>query len=100
MINLIAIARTYAPSLSCLTQHIVGANSTKERRQKRSEEQRTNFFRTEPYIAQFEAYRILCAGCDKWVGFLRNSSYCPTPWEPIGRVLLLRKDGFYQYLNI
>jgi hypothetical protein len=32
---------------------------------KRTEEERIEYLRTDPYAAQFEAYRVLCASCDK-----------------------------------
>ena len=63
----------------------------KKRRPKRSEEERINFFRTDPYVAQFEAYRVLCAGCDKWIRLRSNSSYCSIPWEAHRKSCLAKK---------
>ena len=63
----------------------------KKRRPKRSEEERINFFKTDPYVAQFEAYRVLCAGCDKWIRLRSNSSYCSIPWEAHRKSCLAKK---------
>ena len=65
----------------------------KKRRPKRSEEERINFFRTDPYVAQFEAYRVLCAGCDKWIRLRSNSSYCSIPWEAHRKSCLAKKGS-------
>ena len=67
----------------------------KKRRPKRSEEERINFFKTDPYVAQFEAYRVLCAGCDKWIRLRSNSSYCSIPWEAHRKSCLAKKGCDY-----
>lgn len=54
---------------------------TKRRRAKRTEEQRISYLRADPYVAQFEAYRVLCASCDKWIRLRPNSTYCSIPWD-------------------
>ncbi|KAI0332675.1 hypothetical protein GY45DRAFT_1335357 [Cubamyces sp. BRFM 1775] len=54
---------------------------TKRRRAKRTEEERIEYLRTDPYVAKFEAYRVLCASCDKWIRLRPNSTYCSIPWD-------------------
>ncbi|KAI0792232.1 hypothetical protein C8Q75DRAFT_626390 [Abortiporus biennis] len=53
----------------------------KRRRAKRTEEERIDYLRTDPYVAQFEAYKVLCASCDKWIRLRPNSTYCSIPWD-------------------
>ncbi|KAL7280665.1 hypothetical protein ACG7TL_005604 [Trametes sanguinea] len=53
----------------------------KRRRAKRTEEERIEYLRTDPYVAKFEAYRVLCASCDKWIRLRPNSTYCSIPWD-------------------
>jgi len=53
----------------------------KRRRAKRTEEERIDYLRTDPYVAQFEPYRVLCASCDKWIRLRPNSTYCSIPWD-------------------
>lgn len=72
----------------------------KKRRPKRSEEERINFFRTDPYVAQFEAYRVLCAGCDKWIRLRSNSSYCSIPWEAHRKSCLAKKGAQKPVLKV
>lgn len=64
----------------------------KKRRAKRSEEERINFFRTDPHVAQFEAYRVLCGSCNKWIRLRSNSSYCSIPWEAHRKSCLSKKS--------
>ena len=54
---------------------------TKRRRAKRTEGERIEYLRSDPYVAQFEAYRVLCASCDKWIRLRPNSTYCSIPWD-------------------
>ena len=81
---------TPLPSPASVTTPIL-QTQRKKRRPKRSEEERINFFRTDPYVAQFEAYRVLCAGCDKWIRLRSNSSYCSIPWEAHRKSCLAKK---------
>ncbi|KAL1940721.1 hypothetical protein VTO73DRAFT_7762 [Trametes versicolor] len=53
----------------------------KRRRAKRTEEERIDYLRGDPYVAKFEAYRVLCASCDKWIRLRPNSTYCSIPWD-------------------
>ena len=53
----------------------------KRRRAKRTEEERIESLRSDPYVAKFEAYRVLCASCDKWIRLRPNSTYCSIPWD-------------------
>ncbi|OJT02938.1 hypothetical protein TRAPUB_6477 [Trametes pubescens] len=53
----------------------------KRRRAKRTEEERIDYLRCDPYVAKFEAYRVLCASCDKWIRLRPNSTYCSIPWD-------------------
>ena len=73
----------------------VEANSarppSKRRRAKRSEEERIQYLRSDPYVAQFEAYRVLCASCDKWIRLRPNSTYCSIPWDAHRKSCLARK---------
>ncbi|OCH96286.1 hypothetical protein OBBRIDRAFT_787362 [Obba rivulosa] len=62
-------------------QSDAGQASGKRRRAKRTEEERIDYLRSDPYVAQFEAYRVLCASCDKWIRLRPNSTYCSIPWD-------------------
>jgi hypothetical protein len=53
----------------------------KRRRTKRNEAERIEYLREDPYVAKFEAYRVLCASCDKWIRLRPNSTYCSIPWD-------------------
>lgn len=63
----------------------------KRRRAKRTEEERINYLRSDPYIAQYEAYRVLCASCDKWIRLRPNSTYCSIPWDAHRKSCLSKK---------
>ncbi|GBE86704.1 hypothetical protein BKA93DRAFT_759875 [Sparassis latifolia] len=63
----------------------------KRRRAKRSEEERIDYLRSDPYVAQFEAYRVLCASCDKWIRLRPNSTYCSIPWDAHRKSCLAKK---------
>ncbi|KAF9261811.1 hypothetical protein L218DRAFT_1078395 [Marasmius fiardii PR-910] len=63
----------------------------KRRRAKRTEEERINYLRSDPYVAQFEAYRVLCASCDKWIRLRPNSTYCSIPWDAHRKSCLAKK---------
>ncbi|KAI0685888.1 hypothetical protein BC835DRAFT_1381716 [Cytidiella melzeri] len=63
----------------------------KRRRAKRTEEERIDYLRADPYVAQFEAYRVLCASCDKWIRLRPNSTYCSIPWDAHRKSCLTKK---------
>ena len=63
----------------------------KRRRAKRTEEERITYLRSDPYVAQFEAYRVLCASCDKWIRLRPNSTYCSIPWDAHRKSCLNKK---------
>ncbi|KAF8072311.1 hypothetical protein FPV67DRAFT_1411888 [Lyophyllum atratum] len=63
----------------------------KRRRAKRTEEERIEYLRADPYVAQFEAYRVLCASCDKWIRLRPNSTYCSIPWDAHRKSCLAKK---------
>ncbi|KAK7453385.1 hypothetical protein VKT23_011649 [Stygiomarasmius scandens] len=63
----------------------------KRRRAKRTEEERIAYLRSDPYVAQFEAYRVLCASCDKWIRLRPNSTYCSIPWDAHRKSCLAKK---------
>ncbi|THH16389.1 hypothetical protein EW146_g4237 [Bondarzewia mesenterica] len=65
----------------------------KRRRAKRSEEERIDYLRSDPYVAQFEAYRVLCASCNKWIRLRPNSTYCSIPWDAHRKSCLAKKGG-------
>lgn len=67
------------------------APQPKRRRAKRTEEERINYLRSDPYVAQFEAYRVLCASCDKWIRLRPNSTYCSIPWDAHRKSCLTKK---------
>lgn len=64
---------------------------TKRRRAKRTEEERIKYLRADPYVAQFEAYRVLCGSCDKWIRLRPNSTYCSIPWDAHRKSCLSKK---------
>jgi len=63
----------------------------KRRRAKRTEEERIEYLRADPYVAQFEAYRVLCASCNKWIRLRPNSTYCSIPWDAHRKSCLSKK---------
>ncbi|THH05693.1 hypothetical protein EW145_g4608 [Phellinidium pouzarii] len=63
----------------------------KKRRAKRTEEERIEYLRTDPYVAQFEAYRVLCGSCNKWIRLRPNSTYCSIPWDAHRKSCLSKK---------
>ncbi|EIW75303.1 hypothetical protein CONPUDRAFT_169667 [Coniophora puteana RWD-64-598 SS2] len=63
----------------------------KRRRAKRTEEERIDYLRSDPYVAEFEAYRVLCASCDKWIRLRPNSTYCSIPWDAHRKSCLSKK---------
>lgn len=63
----------------------------KRRRAKRTEDERIEYLRSDPYVAQFEAYRVLCASCDKWIRLRPNSTYCSIPWDAHRKSCLQKK---------
>ncbi|KAI9440998.1 hypothetical protein H4582DRAFT_1513862 [Lactarius indigo] len=68
-----------------------GGPPSKRRRAKRSEEERIQYLRSDPYVAQFEPYRVRCASCDKWIRLRPNSTYCSIPWDAHRKSCLARK---------
>ncbi|KAF6750703.1 hypothetical protein DFP72DRAFT_1013170 [Ephemerocybe angulata] len=68
-----------------------GIPPPKRRRAKRTEEERIDYLRADPYVAQFEAYRVLCASCDKWIRLRPNSTYCSIPWDAHRKSCLAKK---------
>ena len=69
----------------------VAGPPSKRRRAKRSEEERIQYLRSDPYVAQFDAYRVLCASCDKWIRLRPNSTFCSIPWDAHRKSCLARK---------
>jgi len=67
----------------------------KRRRSKRTEEERIDYLRNDPYVAQFEAYRVLCACCDKWIRLRPNSTYCSIPWDAHRKSCLAKKAKYF-----
>ncbi|KAI0741382.1 hypothetical protein C8Q80DRAFT_132696 [Daedaleopsis nitida] len=65
----------------------------KRRRAKRTEEERIDYLRSDPYVAKFEAYRVLCASCDKWIRLRPNSTYCSIPWDAHRKSCLAKRVG-------
>jgi hypothetical protein len=63
----------------------------KRRRAKRTEDERIEYLRTDPYVAHFEPYRVLCASCDKWIRLRPNSTYCSIPWDAHRKSCLAKK---------
>lgn len=63
----------------------------KKRRAKRTEEERIEYLRTDPYVAQYEPYRVLCASCNKWIRLRPNSTYCSIPWDAHRKSCLSKK---------
>ncbi|KAI9507151.1 hypothetical protein F5148DRAFT_150886 [Russula earlei] len=80
------------PSAPSAEPHSAGPPS-KRRRAKRSEEERIQYLRSDPYVAKFEAYRVLCASCDKWIRLRPNSTYCSIPWDAHRKSCLARKGA-------
>ena len=68
----------------------------KRRRAKRTEEERIEYLRSDPYVAEFEAYRVLCASCDKWIRLRPNSTYCSIPWDAHRKSCLSKKAYVFQ----
>jgi hypothetical protein len=79
---------TFAPET---TAQSIAHAPTKRRRAKRTEEERIDYLRADPYVAQFEAYRVLCASCDKWIRLRPNSTYCSIPWDAHRKSCLAKK---------
>jgi hypothetical protein len=63
----------------------------KRRRAKRTEEERIQYLRSDPYVAQFDAYRVLCGSCNKWIRLRPNSTFCSIPWDAHRKSCLSRK---------
>ncbi|KAF7350481.1 hypothetical protein MVEN_01353700 [Mycena venus] len=69
------------PNASFGTVYAQNGPPVKRRRAKRTEEERIDYLRSDPQVAQFEAYRVLCANCNKWIRLRSNSTYCSIPWD-------------------
>ncbi|KAG6884293.1 hypothetical protein C0993_012405 [Termitomyces sp. T159_Od127] len=70
----------------------VGAHApAKRRRAKRTEEERKAYLGSDPYVERFEAYRVLCKSCDKWIRLRPNSTYCSIPWDAHRKSCLAKK---------
>jgi hypothetical protein len=65
----------------------------KRRRAKHTEleEERIDYLKSDPYVSDFEAYRVLCASCDKWIRLRPNSTYCSIPWDVHRKSCLAKK---------
>lgn len=75
------------------------------RRAKRTEQERIDYLANDPQVARFEAYRVLCAACDKWIRLRPNSTYCSIPWDAHRRSCLKKKarsvpPAFYSVLCV
>ena len=68
----------------------------KRRRAKRTEEERIEYLKSDPYVSEFEAYRVLCASCDKWIRLRPNSTYCSIPWDAHRKSCLAKKMSVIQ----
>ncbi|KAG6841527.1 hypothetical protein C0991_010141 [Blastosporella zonata] len=66
-------------------------NPAKRRRAKRTEEERKAYLGADPYVECFEAYRVLCKSCDKWIRLRPNSTYCSIPWDAHRKSCLAKK---------
>lgn len=75
----------------------------KRRRAKRSEAERIEYLRSDPYVSKFEPYRVLCASCNRWIRLRPNSTYCSIPWESHRKSCLGKRvpknDTSVEYLN-
>lgn len=63
----------------------------KRRRAKRTEEERIAYLKNDRYVAQFEAYRVLCGSCNKWIRLRPNSTYCSIPWDAHRKSCMAKK---------
>ena len=75
----------------CQIEALAHPPAKKRRRAKRTEEERIDYLTADPYVAQFEAYRVLCASCDKWIRLRPNSTYCSIPWDAHRKSCLAKK---------
>ncbi|KAJ3904987.1 hypothetical protein F5879DRAFT_800541 [Lentinula edodes] len=82
---------SYRPGADDLFPAIMAHPPTKRRRAKRTEEERITYLDADPYVAKFEAYRVLCASCDKWIRLRPNSTYCSIPWDAHRKSCLSKK---------
>ncbi|KAI0248760.1 hypothetical protein BJV78DRAFT_770591 [Lactifluus subvellereus] len=86
-------AQSHVPPTGPSTETVSSGPPSKRRRAKRSEEERIHYLRSDPYVAQFEPYRVLCASCDKWIRLRPNSTYCSIPWDAHRKSCLARKGA-------
>ncbi|KAH0578229.1 hypothetical protein H2248_004009 [Termitomyces sp. 'cryptogamus'] len=63
----------------------------KRRRAKRTEEERKAYLGSDPYVERFEAYRVLCKSCDKWIWLRFDSTYNSIPWDAHRKSCLAKK---------
>ena len=66
-------------------------NANKKRRAKRTEAERIEYLRSDPYVAHYEAYRVLCGSCNRWIRLRPNSTYCSIPWDAHRKSCLSKK---------
>ncbi|KAF6741517.1 hypothetical protein DFP72DRAFT_833203, partial [Ephemerocybe angulata] len=75
-----------------------GLPASKGRRAKRTEEERIDYLRADPYVAQLDAYTVLCGICNKWIKLRHHSTYSSIPWYAHRKSCLakeLKKAGAY-----
>ncbi|KLO07147.1 hypothetical protein SCHPADRAFT_662155 [Schizopora paradoxa] len=65
----------------------------KKRRAKRTERERIAYLASDPYVAEFEAYRVRCGACQRWIRLRPNSTYCSIPWDAHRRSCLAKRGG-------
>ncbi|TFK98610.1 hypothetical protein BDV98DRAFT_572420 [Pterulicium gracile] len=81
----------YTFAHSTMDQSTAITRGVKRRRAKRTQEERIAYLRDDPYVAQYEAYKVLCASCNKWIRLRPNSTYCSIPWDAHRKSCLARK---------
>jgi hypothetical protein len=65
---------------------------TKTRRPRSTEKERINQLRADPYVAQYEASRVLCALCNQWVKLKLHSKYHLARWEEHRKICSVPKE--------
>ncbi|KAF7324397.1 hypothetical protein MSAN_02519800 [Mycena sanguinolenta] len=83
--------RTQPLELLAAQPHLPYNPPIKRRRAKRTEEERIDYLRSDPQVAEFEPYRVLCAGCNKWIRLRPNSTYCSIPWDAHRKICLEKR---------
>ncbi|KAI0311788.1 hypothetical protein OF83DRAFT_720877 [Amylostereum chailletii] len=87
------VAPIDVPVVAAAITAVAAAPPAKRRRAKRTEDERIEYLRSDPYVAKFEPYRVLCASCDKWIRLRPNSTYCSIPWDAHRKSCLSKKGG-------